>query len=209
MRARMGYRPAVGARTNWLIPLAVVGALCAPSGCTLARREVMLVLTTDVDCTVLDRFEVSLRRGSAQSDIVWSRKYLRNDCPAVGESLPRAPLARGNGVDPGVAYRLGVVDARRTDERVHIEVVGFRADGTRVMATAAETDFVDGQVYAVPVELTSVCLSALVCPANYVCRRDPSGGAGCGSVYRSPGTLGTFAAPSALRVTDTAVLDED
>lgn len=169
----------------------------------------MLVLTTDIDCAVFDRFEVNLRRGTAQSDITWTRRYLRNDCPATGESLPRALLARGNGVDPGVAYKLGIVDARRTDERVHIEVVAYRADGTRVMSAEAQTDFVDGQVYAVPVELSSVCVSPPMCPATFVCRRDPSGSAGCGSVYRTPGTLGSFTAPSALRVLDTAVLDDE
>lgn len=184
-----------------------MAALGAPPGCVLPRREVMLVLTTDLECAVFDRFEVRLLR-SGSPDVTWTRTYLRNDCPAVGESLPRAPLSRGNGTEPGVAYRLGIVDSRRTDERVRIEVVARRPDA-QVMLAAAETDFVDGQVYAVPVELSSVCLNPLVCPANFICRRDPSGEAGCGSIYRTPGTLGTFAAPQALTAHDTADLDDD
>jgi enoyl-CoA hydratase/carnithine racemase len=43
--------------------------------------------------------------------VVWTRTFLRNDCPAVGASIPRAPLARSNGSDPGVPYRLGIVEA--------------------------------------------------------------------------------------------------
>lgn len=197
----------MGLRLTRLLPLALAGLLTAPSGCTLARREVMLVLTTDIDCTVFDRFEVRLLRGT-DPGVVWSRRYLRNDCPAVGESIPRAPLARGTGVDPGVPYKLGIVDARRTSERVRIEVVARRADA-QVMTTSAETDFVDGQVYAVPVELSLVCLSNVVCPASFVCRRDTVGAAACGSVYRTPGTLGTFTAPSMLTADDEAVFDED
>lgn len=192
---------------NWWTGATLFALLNAPAGCTLSRREVMLVLTTDVDCAVLDRFEVRLLRGTS-ADVVWSRTYLRNDCPAVGASIPRAPLARGNGVDPGVPYRLGIVDSRRTDERVRIEVSGRRPDAL-VLQTVAETDFVDGQVYAVPMELSAVCLSPITCPANFACRRDPSGAAGCGSVFRTPGTLGTFVASSSLVADDTAVLEDE
>lgn len=200
------YAPRVGARTNGLLGLSLLALLNAPLGCTLARRQVMLVLTTDLECSVADRFEVRLLRGTS-GNVVWTRTYLRNDCPAVGASIPRAPLARGNGVDPGVPYRLGIVDSRRTDERVRIEVVGRRNDA-QVLETVAETDFVDGQVYAVPMELSSVCLSPITCPMNFACRRDPSGVGACGSVYRTPGTLGTFMASSSLVADDTADLDE-
>jgi hypothetical protein len=204
----MGYRRRVGARTNWLFSLALVGTLASPAGCTLARRQVMLVLTTDMECTVFDRFEVRLLRGS-NPDVLWTRTYLRNDCPAIGESIPRAPLARGNSSgDPEVPYRLGVVDARRTDERIRIEVVARRTDA-QVTTTSVETDFVDGQIYAVPLSLAGVCLAPLTCPAGFVCRRDAAGSAACGSVYRTPGTLGTFTMASALRTDDDATLTDD
>lgn len=197
----------MGLRLTRFLPLALAGMLSAPAGCTLARREVMLVLTTDIDCSVVDRFEVRLLRGSDPA-VVWTRRYLRNDCPAVGESIPRAPLARGTGVDPGVPYKLGIVDARRTSDRIRIEVVGRRSDA-QVMTTSAETEFVDGQVYAVPVELPEVCLANVQCPTGFVCRRDVTGAAACGSVFRSPGTLGTFTAPSMLTADDEAELTDD
>lgn len=179
----------------------------APAGCVLPRRQIMLVLNTDMECAVFDRFEVRVLRGTSD-DIVWTRRYRRSDCPATGESIPAAPLTRGNGVDPAVPYRLGIVDGRRTEERVRVVVEARRADAL-VMSAIAETEFVDGQVYAVPMELSQVCLGARLCPANFACRRDTAGNAACGSIYRAPGTLGTFTAISSLTVDDTADLDAE
>ncbi len=185
---------------------ALFAALVASASCTLPRRQVMLVLSTDMECAVFDRFEVKIFRGPTDS-AVWSRVFLRNDCPAVGASIPRAPLARSNGSDPGVPYRLGIVDERRTDARVRIEVVARRPDA-QVMEAKAETDFVDGQVYAVPMELAQACLTPLPCPATFACRRDSAGNAACGSVYRTPGTLGTFTATTSLTADETIDLDD-
>jgi hypothetical protein len=185
---------------------AVLAALIASASCTLPRRQVMLVLSTDMECAVFDRFEVKLFRGPGDT-VVWTRTFLRNDCPAVGASIPRAPLARSNGSDPGVPYRLGIVDSRRTDERMRIEVVARRPDA-QVMETKAETDFVDGQVYAVPMELAQACLTPIQCPATFACRRDSAGNAACGSVYRTPGTLGTFTAATSLTADETVDLDD-
>lgn len=182
-------------------------------GCVLSRRQVMLVLNTDLECTVFDRFEVRLLRGTDPT-VVWRRTYMRKDCPATGLSIPSSELARGDAAMgiAGSAYRLGIVDERRTDARLRIEVSVFRQDtAVPVLDTVAETDFVDGTIYSVPMDVTSFCLSPPMCPPSFVCRALPPdrNSAGCGSVYRQPGTLGTFTASAPLRIDDTAVLEGD
>ena len=98
------------------------------------------------------------------------------------------------------ALRLAIVDVAVSAGR--IEVTARTSEGL-VFATAAETSFVDGKVYAVPVALSLACAGAsLACPAEYVCRPRPNTGeAACGSIYREPGTLGTFPAAQAAHIT--------
>lgn len=168
----------------------------APGGCVLARREVMLVLSTDADCTIFDRVQIRVSRG-AETVPTFDQTFLRSDCNAVGISPPPAvPLSEST------EFRLGIVDSRRTDDHVRVEVTARTAEGL-VFTTAAETEFVDDKVYAVPVRLALACASSgLACPAEYVCRPRPnSDEAACGSVYRAPGTLGTFPATQAAHVT--------
>ncbi len=162
----------------------------------LSRREVMLSITTDiVDCTIFDRVEVRISRGT-EAGATYDQTFLRADCPVVGLSPPPAvPLAAPSATAPtGGEFKLGIVDDRRTDDRVRIELTA-RTAGSVVFTTSAETDFVDGKVYAVPVQLSLACFmsSALACQTGFVCRPRPdTGAAACGSVYREPGTLGTF-----------------
>ena len=176
--------------------VALAACSIVSEGCVLSRREVMLSVTTDIaDCTIFDRVEVRVSRGTEPSS-TFDQTFMRADCPVVGVSPPSTvPLAAPSTSAPtGGEFRLGIVDDRRTDDRVRIEVSARTATGV-VFTTAAETDFVDGKVYAVPVQLALSCYqaSALACPSAFVCRPRPDTGvAACGSVYRLPGTLGTF-----------------
>jgi hypothetical protein len=168
----------------------------APGGCVLSRREVMLVISTDVDCTIFDRVQVRISRG-AETIPTFDQTFLRSDCNAVGISPPPSvPLSELT------EFRLGIVDSRRTDDHVRVEVTARTSEG-QVFSTAAETEFVDGKVYALPMRLALACVnSAMACPAEYVCRERPgTTEAACGSVYRAPGTLGTFPATQAAHIT--------
>ncbi len=188
--------PVMGPRAA-LLGFGLALSTLAPGGCVLSRREVMLVLTTDADCTIFDRVQIRISRG-AETVPTFDQTFLRSDCNAVGISPPPAvPLSEMT------EFRLGIVDSRRTDDHVRIEVTARTSEG-QVFTTAAETSFVDGKVYAVPIPLSLVCANAgsLACPAQYVCRPRPgSGEAACGSVYRDPGTLGTFPMAQAAHVT--------
>lgn len=149
----------------------------------------MLSLTTDADCTIFDRFEVRVARGTG--DAVFQQTWMRADCPVTGITPPPvAPLRR-----EGAAFDLAIVDSQRIDARVRVEVTARNVDGM-VFRTAAETDFVDGVVYRVPVELAASCAAAsasLGCPSGFVCRIDRATAMpACGSIYRAPNTLGTF-----------------
>lgn len=168
----------------------------APGGCVLSRREVMLVLSTDASCTIFDRVQIRISRGTEDVP-TFDQTFLRSDCNAVGISPPPpVPLSEST------EFRLGIVDSRRADARVRVEVTARTAEGS-VFTTAAETEFVDDKVYAMPVRLALACAgSALACPSGYVCRPRPGRDeAACGSVYRAPGTLGVFPATQAAHVT--------
>ncbi len=171
------------------LPVALGVALLAlaPAGCVRSRREVMLILTTNIGCPTIDRVTVRLSRGAGSTDYTWQQTFALSgpSCSTTSNwGLSTIPL-------PMVPeYKLGIVDSRRTDDRVRIEVEALGQVGVR---TVAETDFVDDKVYAVPMELSYQCQGAEVCPSGFTCRVVPgTAQAGCGSIYRRPGTLGTF-----------------
>ncbi len=162
----------------------------------------MLSLSTDADCTVFDRFEVRVSRGTG--DAVFQQTWMRADCPVSGITPPPvAPLRR-----EGPAFDLAIVDSQRIDARVRVDVTARTVNGL-VFQTAAETDFVDGVVYRVPLELAQSCVAAsmtLGCPSGYVCRIDrATGNPACGSIYRAPNSVGTFL--SSQSVTADATVD--
>ena len=179
-----------------LLGLGLAGFALTPGGCVLSRREVMLVLSTDVECTIFDRVQIKISRG-AETIPTFDQTFLRSDCNAVGIAPPPpVPLSELT------EFRLGIVDGRRTDDHVRIEVTARTSEG-QVFTTAAETEFVDGKIYAVPIRLALVCVnSPIACPSEYVCRPRPgTDEASCGSVFRAPGTLGTFPATQAAHMT--------
>jgi hypothetical protein len=178
-----------------LLGFGLIMSALASGGCMLSRREVMLVLSTDASCTVFDRVQIRISRGAGTVP-TFDQTFLRSDCNAVGISPPPAvPLSETT------EFRLGIVDGRRTDDHVRVEVTARNAEGS-VFTTAAETEFVDDKVFALPVRLALACVTALACPLEQVCRTQPGiEEAVCGSVYRAPGTLGTFPATQAAHVT--------
>lgn len=185
------------------LPITLAAALVAlaPAGCVRSRREVMLILTTNIGCPTIDRVTVRLSRGAGSTDYTWQQTFALSgpDCSTTSNAgLPAIPL-------PMVAeYKLGIVDGRRTDERVRIEVEALGQVGVR---TIAETDFVDDKVYAVPMEISYQCQGPEACPSGYTCRVVPgTAQASCGSVYRRPGTLGTFLSSMSVVSDDEATL---
>lgn len=181
-------------------PLALCAALVAlaPAGCVRSRREVMLIVTTNIACPAIDRITVRLSRGAGSTAYTWQRTFALTGegCSTTSNvGMPVIPLSTM------ADYRLGIVDSLRTDERVRIEVEGLGLTGVR---SVAETDFVDDKVYAVPVDLSSQCQTFDACASGFVCRVPPgTAQAACGSIYRTPGTLGTFTASMALTAHDT------
>ncbi len=177
------------------VPLAMFAAMAAlsPAGCVRSRREVMLILSTNIGCPTIDRVTVRLSRGAGSTNYTWQRTFaLAGDaCSTTSNAgLPTIPLSTAT------EYKLGIVDERRTDERLRIEVEALGQVGVRAVA---ETDFVDDKVYAVPMDLSSQCAGPEVCASGFTCRVVPgTAQAGCGSVYRRPGTLGTFAMASSV-----------
>ncbi len=161
----------------------------------------MLIVSTDVPCAVFDRVQVRITRGSDALP-TFDQVFLRADCPATGVSPPPViPLSQGPGAEH--EWRLGIIDGRRTDDRVRVDLIARDMSG-QVFSTAAETEFVDDKVYALPVSLAQVCADArtLACPSGQVCRARPDNGAlSCGSVYRAPGTFGSFSEPMAAHIT--------
>ncbi|MDB4932118.1 MAG: hypothetical protein JWM10_4602 [Myxococcaceae bacterium] len=179
-----------------LLGLGLAVSALAPGGCVRSRREVMLVLSTDASCTIFDRVQIRVSRG-AETIPTFDQTFLRSDCNAVGISPPPAvPLSEMT------EFRLGIVDSRRSDDRVRVDVTARTAEGL-VFTTSASTTFVDGSVYAMPVRLALSCASnALACPADFTCRpRQGSDEAACGSVFREPGTFGTFPAAQPAHIT--------
>lgn len=185
-------------------------ALWVSGGCVLSRREVMLQVTTDVPCTFFDRVEVTISRGGSAAP-TFQKTFLRADCPVVGvDPPPVVPLRVRMPSEPVSAGRwdLGIVDGARTEDRVRIELQARNVTGV-VFTSTAETDFTDDLLYAVPMKLSQVCLGAVTmpCPSGFVCRPRPEDGrAVCGSIYRAPGTLGTFSSAQAIHTE--VVLDE-
>ncbi len=176
-------------------PLALCAALVAlaPAGCVRSRREVMLILTTNIACPTIDRVTVRLSRGAGSTAYTWQRTFALGgeSCSTTSNAgLTTIPLSTAS------EFKLGIVDERRTEDRLRIEVEALGMAGVR---SVAETDFVDDKVYAVPMELAYQCQGPEMCPSGYVCRVVPgTAQGGCGSVYRRPGTLGTFMTASSI-----------
>lgn len=185
------------------VPLALLAAMVAlsPAGCVRSRREVMLIVTTNIGCPSIDRVTVRLARGAGSTSYTWQRTFaLAGDAcgTTMNAGLPQIPLSNAS------EYRLGIVDERRTDERLRIEVEALGQIGVRAVA---ETDFVDDKVYAVPMDLSYQCQGPDMCASGFSCRVVPgTAQAGCGSIYRRPGTLGTFAMASSITSDDEASL---
>lgn len=179
------------------VALATAALALNAAGCATSRRQVMLILKTNIPCPTIDRVTIRLSRGAGSTDYTWQRTFALGGaaCATAGNgSFPQVPLTSTS------EYRLGIVDSRRTEERVRIEV---EATGQVTVRALAETDFVDDMVYAVPMDLSSQCIGPDMCASGFACRVIPgTASAGCGSVYRRPGTLGTFAMASALTSDD-------
>ena len=189
-------------RRPLLLVLCAAALAASPAGCTLARRQIMLVVTTNVPCPTIDRVALRIFRAGETTPTVDKTFALSGDgCSTSGNTgIPTIPL----GVS--TEYRLGIVDGRRNSDRVRIELT---ASGQMTLETTVETDFVDDKVYAVPVQLAAQCIGFAGCPSGYTCRTvSDNTGAVCGSVYRTPGTLGRLMAASPI-VTDGEIdLDE-
>jgi hypothetical protein len=188
-----------------LLGLGLAVSVASSGGCVLSRRQVMLVVTTDTDCNIFDRVQIRITRGTDPIP-TFDQTFLRADCPAVGIAPPPVVPLRLTmpGENPALGeFRLGIVDSRRSDDHVRIELTA-RTSESQVFTTAAETSFVDGTTYAVPVRLALVCAQAvsMPCPSEFTCRPHPESGlAACGSVFRAPGSLGTFQSTQAAQVT--------
>ena len=170
----------------------------ASAGCVRSRREVMLILSTNAPCGTFDRVKVTLYR-TGSSVATYDQTFARFDCrPNLPEALPQSPLATNQ------EFRLGIVDSKRSDDRVRIDVQGIGVNGVALNASA-ETDFVDDMVYGVPIVLAAQCVG-VVCGAGTSCTLRPGTAiAACGSIYRQPGTFGTF--PMAVTIHDSVDLD--
>jgi hypothetical protein len=87
--------------------------------------------------------------------------------------------------------------------------IELTASGQMTLETTVETDFVDDKVYAVPVQLAAQCIGFAGCPSGYTCRTVADNPAAvCGSVYRTPGTLGRLMAASSIVSDGEIDLDE-
>lgn len=179
--------------------LALTGLMSlASAGCVRSRREVMLILSTNAPCGTVDRVKITIYRAGS-SVATYDQTFARADCtPNLPEALPRSPLAADR------EFRLGIVDSKRSDDRVRIDVQGIGVNGVALNASV-ETDFVDDMVYGVPVMLSVQCVG-VACGAGTSCALRPGTGiAACGSIYRQPGTFGTF--PMAVTILDPSDLD--
>ncbi|MFO0602483.1 MAG: hypothetical protein U0324_04875 [Polyangiales bacterium] len=192
--------------TGRSLPFALCAAALslAPAGCTLARREVMLVVTTNIPCPTIDRVAVRIYRGGEMAPTFNQTFALTGDgCSTSGNGgLRTIPLGVSS------EYRLGVVDGRRSSDRVKIEVEG---SGQMTIATVVETEFVDDKVYALPVQLAAQCVGYTGCASGFTCRvlsTSADAAPVCMSVYRTPGTLGRPMATSSIVADDEADLGE-
>lgn len=163
----------------------------------------MLIVTTDLDCDSMSRVDVRLSRGTSDAT-VYQGTFQRVECLGPGASAPsRITLGRGQ------EFRLGIVDGRRSDERLRIELVGQGNNGVATTARA-ETRFVDGKVYGLRMNLSQFCrtgAAGTVCPEGQVCHAETTSlGPLCVNIFREPG-VGPTAAQGAP-VTATVTLGE-
>lgn len=168
------------ARAGW--SLFFLGLVALP-GCTSSLREVMLVVETDTPCTVANQIEIRVARGRPEL-VTYSQRFAREECPqsAGPTALPTVRLGMNQ------SFRLGIVDGRRNDDRLFVEVHGLGPAGIAVRSSAA-TDFQDDRVPALPVFLSLVCVNASPCPAGQVCEADAENNAACVDVYVPPDRL--------------------
>ena len=157
--------------------------LSVGDGCAKPLREVMLIVSTDIDCTVIDRVELLLARGTPDNR-TFSQIYVRTECNVPTDTnLPRVPLSNG------ATLQLGVQDSRDSTDTLYVQVNG-RLGTNLVLSTSSATSFVDGQVYGLPIALSSACVP-VACPPGSTCRVQPDTGAPlCAQVFRSPGSPG-------------------
>lgn len=176
---------------------AVAVLLGLDGGCVLSRRQVMLEITTDADCMAFDTFQIRVGRG--ENNVSFERTFSRADCQATGITPPPPSPLRATMEG---RFRIAIIDSQRTEDRLTVEVLARRNDSVQFIARAS-TDFVDDKVYLLPMQLARVCAlnTMLACPSEFACRPNPmTGEAACGSVYRPPGTLGSFTEPQAVHL---------
>jgi len=184
--------------------LAVAAVALSPAGCTLARRQVMLTVTTNIPCPTIDRVSIRIYRGGETAPTFNETFALSGEeCSTSGNTgLRQIPLGVGR------EYRLGVVDGRRSADRVKIEVVG---SGQMTVETVVETEFVDDKIYALPVQLAAQCVGFNGCASGFTCRvlaTSADASPVCMSVYRVPGTLGRPMAAASIVSDDEADLGD-
>jgi hypothetical protein len=170
-------------------------------GCAPPLREVMLIVTTDLDCESMSRVEVRLSRGASEAT-VYQGTFQRTECLNAGVTV-----ASGISLGRGQEFRLGIVDGRRTDERLRIELVGQGNNGVATTARA-ETRFVDGKVYGLRMNLSQFCrtgAAGTVCPGGQVCHAETTSLApSCVNIFREPGVGPTASLGEPVTVTITA-----
>ncbi len=164
------------------LPLLLLPLLVG-NGCAKPLREVMLYVSTDIDCSIIDRVEILLARGTPDNR-TFSQVYVRTECNVPTDTnLPRFPFANG------ATLQLGVQDSRDSTDTLYVQVNG-RLGTNLVVSTSSATSFVDGQVYGLPIALSSACIP-VVCPPDSTCRVQPDTGAPlCAQVFRAPGSPG-------------------
>jgi hypothetical protein len=163
----------------------------------------MLVVSTNIPCPTIDRVAIRVYRGGEMAPTFNQTFALTGkNCSTTGNAgLRTIPL----GV--GMEYRLGIVDGRRSSDRVKIELAG---SGQMSIETVVETEFVDDKVYAVPVQLAAQCIGFNGCASGFTCRvlgTTADAAPVCMSVYRVPGTLGRPMATSSILSDDEVDLD--
>ena len=139
----------------------------------------MLVIGTDTDCSTINRIEIKLSRGS-QNAVVSSLEFARAGCPPSTATARLSQIPLG---DWESTFRLGVVDGRRNDDRLYVEVLG-KDDRGVVLDERWATDFDDNRVTELAVNMALVCLGmSSPCPAGQTCKPDDSGAPTCVDSY--------------------------